>query len=131
MVVTKKASEIGLKQAGLICNMPHHRRLEFIAKGLPTLFESAKSLLLAAQTLKDFSREAEILEGHCEEECAKALILIDIIRCPPKNVASRVGPMIRWFYEHLSRLIYAEAQGWKPTNARQLQEYIDDSRESH
>ncbi len=86
---------------------------------------------MASLALKQFPREAKILERLCEEECAKILILVDIIRCLKKRVAQRVGPMMRWFYDHLAHLIYAEAQGWKPVDARQLQEYIDGDRQSH
>jgi hypothetical protein len=131
MAETNKASDIGTRKAALICNMPADQRLEFIAEGLPILFESAKSLAMASQALKQFPREAEILGRLCEEECAKILILVDIIRCPKKRVAQRVGPMMRWFYDHLARFIYAKVQGWKPVNARQLQEYIDGDRQSH
>ena len=126
-----KASEIGLRQAGQICMMDESRRLEFIAEGLPIIFSSAKSLIKASQTLTNFSREVEILEGHAQEECAKILILVDIVRCPPKVIASRIGPMIKWFYDHLARLIYAEAQPWKPASIKQLQEYVDTTRRSH
>jgi hypothetical protein len=131
MVETSKACDIGIGKAKLICNMPPDQRLKFIAGGLPILFKSAKSLAMASQALKQFPREAEILQRHCEEECAKILILVDIIRCPKKRVADRIGPMMRWFYNHLARLIYAEAQGWKPVDAGQLQEYIDGARQSH
>ncbi|SRR6266851_541855 len=126
-----KASEIGLGQARRICGISAKRRLEFIAEGLPLIFRSAQSLIKASQTLTDFSREAEILERHAEEECAKILILIDIVRCPPKFVASRIGSMMKWFYDHLARSIYAEAQSWKPVSMTQLQEYVDDERQSH
>jgi hypothetical protein len=131
MAEMKKAADIGIGRAGLICNMPADQRLEFIAAGLPILFESARSLAMASEALKQFPREAEILLLLCEEECAKILILVHIIRCPKKRVAQRVGPMIRWFYNHLARLIYAEAQNWKPVNAKELQEWIDRSRQSH
>ncbi len=131
MTEAKKSSDIGLGKAAIICNLPAEQRLEFIAEGLPILFESAKSLAEASQALEQFPREAEILERHCEEECAKSLILVDIIRCPKKKGAARVGPMMRWFYDHLARLIYAEAQSWKPVNAGQLQEYVDSHRASH
>jgi hypothetical protein len=131
MAETRKASDIGIGKAKVICSMPADQRLEFIAQGLPILFESAKSLVMASQALKQFPREAEILGGHCAEECAKILILVDIIRCPKKRAAERLGPMMKWFYDHLARLIYAKAQGWKPVNARQLQEYIDSDRQSH
>jgi hypothetical protein len=131
MALAKKEPDIGMKKARLICNMGADRRLEFIAEGLPILFASAKSLVLASHALKRFPREAEILERLCEEECAKILILVDIIRCPKKRAVDRIGPMMRWFYCHLARLIYAKAQGWKPANSRQLQEYIDGERQSY
>ena len=35
------------------------------------------------------------------------------------------------FYIHLARLIYAEAQSWKPVSFDQLQEYVDNERPSH
>jgi hypothetical protein len=126
-----KAPEIGLGYAKLICNMSAEKRLVFIAEGLPLILESARSLMAATNSLKGFPREAEILEGSAVEECAKILILMDIIRCPPKVVSSRVGLMIRWFYDHLARRIYAKAQTWKPTSLAELQEYIDDERRSH
>lgn len=131
MAEVKKSSDIGLGKAALICNMPAQRRLDFIAEGLPVLFESAKSLAMASQALEAFPREAEILERQCSEECAKILILVDLVRCPPKKVAARVGPMMKWFYDHLARLIYAEAQDWRPVTAAQLQEYINGQRHSH
>jgi hypothetical protein len=39
--------------------------------------------------------------------------------------------MMAWFYDHLARLIYIDAQGWKPANVKQLQEYVDDHWKSH
>lgn len=131
MAETKKASEIGLGQAKLMCNMKLQQRLEFISEGLPIIFESARSLMAAARALEGFPREVEILQGHAVEECAKILILIDIVRCPQQVIASRLGPMIKWFYDHLARLIYAESQSWKPISIGQLQEYVDSERKSH
>jgi hypothetical protein len=49
MAKTKKVTDIGMKKARLICNMPSDQRLEFIAEGLPILFASAKSLATASQ----------------------------------------------------------------------------------
>lgn len=131
MAEARKSSDIGLGKGALICNMPAPQRLDFIAEGLPVLFESAKSLAMASHALEAFPREAEILERQCSEECAKMLILLDLIRCPPKKVAGRVGAMMKWFYDHLARLIYSEAQDWRPVTAAQLQEYIDNQRQSH
>ena len=65
------------------------------------------------------------------EEVAKILILTDIVRCPPNLRSSRIGPMMRWFYDHLARNIYVEAQRWKPMDVQQLQEYVNGDRRSH
>lgn len=73
-----------------------------------------------------------MLVGFAEEEAAKTLILLDIVRCPPAQVSSRVGRIVKKvFYDHLARLIYAEAQSWKPVNVAQLQEYVDTKHQSH
>jgi len=128
---TRKSEDIGLRQGYRLCNMPADKRLKFIAEGLPVILESARSLYNASRALKDFPREAEILERQAEEESAKILILMDIIRCPAKVLPSRMGKMMKWFYDHLARLTYAEAQGWKPTDMNMLQDYVDNSRQSH
>jgi hypothetical protein len=111
--------------------MSGEARRVFIATGLPILFDSAKSLLSASAMLTDSPREADILEHQAQEECAKALILVDLMRCPANLVAARTGPMMHWFYDHLARLIYSEAQHWRPVTAADLQNYIDDQRKSH
>ncbi len=126
-----KSDDIGLGQAHRLCNMPADNRLKFIAEGLPLILESARSLMKASRSLKGSPREAEILERHAVEECAKILILMDVIRCPKKIISSLMGKMMKWFYDHLARLIYADAQGWKPMHIAQLQEYVDNSRKSH
>src|SRR3546814_17434787 len=77
------------------------------------------------------AREATVLEGFAEEEAAKALILVDLIRCPPKQVARRAAAMIKTFYDHLGRLIYDDAQHWCPTDVDQLREYVDQACEGH
>jgi hypothetical protein len=131
MYVTRRAEEIGLRQANQICNLSATQRLEFIAEGLPIVFASAQSLMKASRAIAGFPREGEILERHALEECAKALILVDVARCPAKVISSRIGWMMRWFGQHLPRLIYVEAQSWKPVSVAQLQDYVDDQRKSH
>ena len=39
--------------------------------------------------------------------------------------------MMKWFYDHLARNIYVEAQTWKPMDVKQLQKYVDGDRRSH
>lgn len=131
MVEAKKSEDIGMKRGKVLCNLSHSGQLDIIAEGLPILMRSAGELLEASTTLAEHNRGAAILEGHAVEEVAKILILVDIVRCPQKLRPSRIGSMMTWFYDHLARLIYIDAQSWKPMNVKQLQEYVDDSRRSH
>ena len=127
----KKRIHIGLKQAGRLCQMRPKERAVFLAEGLPILFGSAMGFWSAAQILEDQPREAEVLTGFAKEEAAKILILMDIVRCPPKLVSSRIGDMLGWFYSHLARLLYVDAMNWKPAHMAQLREYVDLERRAH
>ena len=122
---------IGMKRAHALANLSTEKQFDLIAEGLPILMNSAANLLKAASSLRDHPRSAAMLERHAEEELAKILILIDLVRCPNSQRASRVGFMTRWLYDHLARLIYVDAQSWKPMHVKQLQEYIDTHRQSH
>lgn len=112
-------------------DMSHAERLDFIAEGLPIILSSARSFWNAAENLAESPREASVLEGFAEEESAKALILLDLVRCPPGKIEGRIGRVVKNFYNHLARLIYAKAQSWKPGNVKQLQSYIDSERQGH
>jgi hypothetical protein len=112
--------------------MPTKERLDFIAEGLPVILESARGFWHASEKLADANpREADVLEGFAEEEAAKILIVIDAVRCPAKLISEKLSVIVSNFYNHLARLIYAEAQGWKPMHVSQLQEYVNSSRQSH
>ncbi len=131
MAKAMNSENIGLKQGKALANLTSSKQLDLIAEGLPVLMNSARELLEASRLLNGKDRAANILEGLAIEEIAKILILIDIVRCPSKIRSSRIGPMMSWFYDHLARLIYFEAQTWKPVNGKQLQEYVNGHRESH
>ena len=126
-----KAPKIGLSQAQRLCQMPQKERLAFIAEGLPIVLASARGFWDAALQLDGQDREAVVLARHAEEEAAKILILMDMVRCPKRLVSSRMGSMVQWFYSHLARLIYSEAVCWKPMHVAQLREYVDANRKSH
>jgi hypothetical protein len=126
-----KGPEIGLHQAKRLCQLDERKRLEFIAEGLPIILRSAESFWQASEQLKSHGREATVLEGYAKEEAAKVLILMDAVRCPPKLIASKLHRIVGWFYDHLARLIYAEAASWRPTNFTQLREYVDRHRRGH
>lgn len=116
---------IGLKQGRQIANMSHAARLTFVAEGLPLLVRSALDYWRAAELLERHLREAEVVGRNAEEEAAKALILIDIIRCPPKRAAAHAGRLMGFFYNHLSRLIWADMCGASVENPAEVQHYVD------
>lgn len=105
--------------------MKHEDRLAFIAEGLPILLASAQGFQDAAARLHDSPREEDVMVSFSEEEAAKILILIDIVRCPPAQVNQHIGKLMHWFYDHLARLIYARATSWKPMSVGQLQRYVE------
>jgi hypothetical protein len=100
--------DIGLRQSKVLCQMRHGERLDFIAEGLPIVLESARGFWAASQLLTDKPREADVLEGHAEEEAAKILILLDVIRCPRKLSAAKIGQMVTKFYDHLGPIDLCE-----------------------
>lgn len=111
--------------------MPPDERLEFIAEGLPIIMGSAQGFWQASEQLKKHPREALVLRGYAEEEAAKILILMDAVRCPPKLLQKKLIRIIGWFYNHLARIIYADAATWKPTNLSELRSYVDNDRRGH
>lgn len=127
-----KGPKIGLRQAYRLCQLGEHDRLTFIAEGLPLILRSARRAWEAAKQIRiSNGREAAILEGVATEETAKILILIDAVRYPAKLVPSKMNRFIDRFYDHLTRLIYAEANSWKPTNLAELRGYVDRARRGH
>ena len=129
--MANKSLGIGLGQAHRLCQMPHDKRLAILADGLPIILESSHGFWEASRQLKGMPREAEILEGFATEEAAKILILMDAVRCPKKLIPSKMGAIVGWFYDHLARLIYADAMTWKPIHVMQLREYVEPHRKAH
>ncbi|UED35956.1 hypothetical protein [Rhizobium ruizarguesonis] len=123
--------DIGLRQARKLVNLPFAERLTFIAEGLPILLQSARGLYAASEAVSQMPRESMVLKGHAEEEAAKILILMDIMRCPKKQVSGRIGVLMGWYYDHLARLLYAEACQWRPVDLKELRGIIDRRRVTH
>ena len=128
-IMTKQ--NLVLKQAKILCGMGTTERLDFIAKGLPIILESARGFWSASGRLAGKPREADVLQGFAEEEAAKILILMDVVRCPPKLISRRLGSIVHHFYNHLARLIYAKAQGWYAMDVSQLRKYVELERPEH
>ena len=130
--MNRRGVNIGLRQARRLCQMAHDERLAFLAEGLPIILSSAQNLWRGSRKLgKEMPREAGVLKGFAEEEAAKALIFMDAVRCPSCLIGSKMGKIVGWSYDHLARLIYAEAGLWRPVNMAQLREYVDSSRKAH
>ena len=72
-----------------------------------------------------------MLETCASEEAAKALILMDAIRCPKELIASRIGDLCTWWYSHLARLIYTEVVNCKASNIIQLRSAVDGLRKKY
>ena len=118
------------RRASVLCQMNFNDRLNFISRGLPIILQSADGYWRAARQIKERSREAEVLQGYSLEECAKILILLDAVRCPRNLISSRIGAIVKWFYCHLARLIYADSITWSVFDVNQLRKYVDESRQS-
>lgn len=121
----------GLKQGRRLCQMGVADRLAFIGEGLPVILASARGFWAAAERLSEHPREADVLTGFAEEEAAKILILMDVVRCPPALQDARLGTIMNGFYSHLARLLYAKACHWRPAHMGQLREYVDLHRKAH
>ena len=90
-----------------LANFPDERLFRQLAEGIPLIVENAVSLDETAQRLHrqaDF-RASEIFRGFAEEEAAKVLILIDLVRCP-RDWKERTEIPKR-FYGHVAKRIYA------------------------
>jgi len=131
MQKTEDKLNVGMRKANVLCQMSPTERLKFLAEGLPIILTSAREYYQAAEKSKDMPRIAKILLNLGEEEIAKILILMDIVRCPRNLVNSNIGKMTKWFYDHRVRLTYTNAIRWKPMHVAQLREYVDLERNSH
>ena len=120
-----------LKQANLLCEMKFSKRLDFISEGIPIILKSAEGYWDAASRLTGQDREANVLAGFAREEIAKILILMDIVRSPKHTVSSRIGKLVKWYYSHLVRLIYADALSWSVSDVSQLREYVKEELNSY
>jgi len=130
VIAPSKSDDIGMRQLYSLANMRPLQRWDVIAQGLPLLLKSAEGLDASSRALKDNARARKILEGHASEEGAKILILLDYVRCPLG--LSQFAQRTLWkFYDHGTRLIYADACNWRPTDVDELRRYVDRERRSH
>lgn len=103
-----------------LANLPDKRLFKEVAEGIPLIVKNAIELDQAAQCLyeKEQYRVSNVIRGFAEEEAAKVLILIDLIRCPQSKQKLRAETAKR-FYEHVGKRIYAEACSGLPFDSFQ------------
>ena len=107
-------------------------RLETIAEGIGHIVENLRRLREAAKVLHDagHGQTAQIMAGFADEEAAKVLILVDVVRCPPSRQAD-LRRTVGYFDKHLAKRIYAEACRWRPTWFEELKAYAESATRSH
>lgn len=95
------------RAVGNLASFSDDRLFEEVSEGIPLIVENAVSLDQTAQRLhqEEEFRASEIMRGFAEEEAAKVLILIDLVRCP-RDWDDRAG-IARRFYGHVAKRIYA------------------------
>lgn len=130
IIEPSKSADIGMRQLRSLANMQPAQRWHVISEGLPLLLKSAEGLYKASQAIKDNARACRILEGHASEEGAKILILLDYVRCP-LGLSDHAQRTLWKFYDHGTRIIYADSCHWRPTDLNELREYVDRERRSH
>ncbi len=96
-----------------LANSSDDRLFEEISEGITHIVDNAVSLDDTARRLCQAQeyRAAEILRGFAEEEAAKVLILIDVVRCPSNRPEK--AETLKCFYNHIAKRIYAMMCSWR------------------
>lgn len=105
-----------------------------VAKGLNLIFENTKSIEDDSIFLaKNNRRGCRILRNISNEESAKFLILIDLIRCDRNSDEgkSHFTRQLSYFNNHLAKLIYAEYCEWRYDYFREISEHIEIMRKEY
>ena len=112
-----------------LCQLSDTQLFEELEKGIALILANVKRLDAAARKLSDETdyHPAKILGGLAQEEAAKVLILLDVVRCP-SNRSEEKARTLGYFYDHLAKGIYARVCGLH-FNFGELNQYIDNERE--
>jgi len=83
------------------------RLFRVVAEGIPLIVKNAVDLDETARRLhqEEEYRASEVIRGFAEEEAAKVLILIDLVRCPYDW--EQRAEIAKRFYGHIAKQIYA------------------------
>jgi AbiV family abortive infection protein len=119
----------GLKQ---LAQLSLGRRLEVIGEGMSLIAENVRSLRDDIAYLYEGKRlrAAEVMTGLADEEAAKTLILLDLVRAGVSDPRMLKQQTTR-FYEHLARCIYAEMSHMAPASFGEIEGLVNLERKSH
>ena len=115
-----------------VMQLPRERRQSAIAEGLGLLAEQVEALNGGLDALAEAEswRGLEILCAQADEEAAKALILLDLLRMDQHDEAALARQLGR-FYDHLARCIYVEMAHMSPADFAEVRMLVDTMRPSH
>jgi len=103
-----------------------------IGEGLELLVENVAALNAGIEVLRDAEskRGLWVLAGQADEEAAKVLILLDLVRIDPRDQQAMTRQLQR-FHQHLARCIYTEMVHMNPANFREVRTIVESMRPSH
>ncbi len=105
------------------------RLFEEVATGIRLIAEHAESLESTAVRLRAIKehRAAAIVHALAQEESAKVLILLDLVRCARSNRDGR-SRTVAAFGDHLAKEIYADSCRWTPVDFAEVTSIVDRER---
>ncbi len=111
--------------------LPVAKRVDPIAEGLALLAEHVATLRRDARRLarNDRVRGFTVVAAQAEEEAAKALILLDLVRMGWQDQA-KASIQVQRFYNHLVRRIYVEMAEMNPATFGEVRSIVDSMRPS-
>ena len=109
-----------------LAQYPDEKLFAIVADGIGYITENAQELDRLARRLheQDEIHGSNIMRRLAEEEAAKVLVLVDLIRCPTTQSAYR-SQTIKHFYDHVAKGIYAKSVMWRPAVFQDLCDYVD------
>lgn len=114
-------------------NLSDNDLFDEVSKGLGLIFKNASSISTDAAFLASnkHMHGCEILQSLAEEEAAKCLMLLDVIRCDKRKNNDNFNKLLKGITKHLARLIYAECCYYTPHSFGELSKGIDHLRQEY
>lgn len=104
--------------------------LNEVSKGMYLIINNSMKIYSDAQKLieMDGLRGHQILKNIASEKAAKFFILLDAIRCGREN-NDAFSKQLKRYNNHLAKGLYAEYYETKPSNFKEVREWIDKERQ--